>query len=809
MMPKSDTLAVICGLWVCILSSVSLSITVEERLGSSGSTVIGVLGLDEQGDHVRIVDSQSLRKQLPSLPQLPSENEYDTDLSITHLDISFKTDFQSNNVSTAVKASVENFSGNIVENAEFSVCPGNNDPYLSAGVKRIYLLEKEGKKDLCYTVRRIKDPYFKGYEREILDIYVVSFPRPVKPGEKLDIEFEYTMKGKPNHSSAPIYQSEDGLKELFLRDDFEWCPRFYVEYKPGVFSRVYRPSWKMSIEYPAGYVAAVSGELVKREERGDVVKEEWTSSLRTLPSVFISKYSVERRTKEGFTLEVYAPNEELLKKGAERFDDYIRIFHLYVELYGYPGSSTYRIVGSPVQSRGGAFGIGMGHVSSMYNLEFAPLVAHEMAHTWWGGTVSSYGEGSKFLREAMAEFSSMWAMSLLEEASFASQLRTQKIRTFCPQFVIPSAEVFPLINQEGYNPQEVTKTNYRKGPLVLNQIRLILGDEFFFKCLKAFAVKHKEDRVNIYDFIDTINRVSGRDLTPELKCLLWSAGYPSYRLIGFDSTKEDGGYRTKVRIQNDGAYGLTCPLLLKMRGREKREAFKVETNEEKEFVFRTEERVIEVVIDPDLTAFQYHPRQKVKLWMAIDLHSPPFERGSFIWVWYGKSYMYYILGEHKKAIETITEYFSYAMKQGKVASIGELLKKKNWRSFIATYLFMRSVYYLALDDREYAEEDIRTVFPWMLDVMLQRESVRPPGDFYTAGAISENNLDQYLSLLTQITGREFSFEKGFDEEAKKRKVKEWKQWWEQKGKYQKLDLDLLKERFEAHRQQESWRHCFR
>lgn len=162
-----DTSAAICGLGVCIVSSVSLGLTVEETRESSGSAAVGVLSLDEQGDHVRVVDSQSLRKGLPSLPQAPSENEYDTDLSITHLDISLKTDFQSNNVHSVVKASVENFSGSIVENAEFSVCPGNNDPYLSASVKRICVSEKDGKKDLLHTVRRIKDPYFEGYERDM------------------------------------------------------------------------------------------------------------------------------------------------------------------------------------------------------------------------------------------------------------------------------------------------------------------------------------------------------------------------------------------------------------------------------------------------------------------------------------------------------------------------------------------------------------------------------------------------------------------------------------------------------------------
>ncbi|MHC4352388.1 MAG: alpha/beta fold hydrolase [Planctomycetota bacterium] len=34
-----------------------------------------------------------------------------------------------------------------------------------------------------------------------------------------------------------------------------------------------------------------------------------------------------------------------------------------------------------------------------------------------------------------------------------------------------------------------------------------------------------------------------------------------------------------------------------------------------------------------------------------------------------------------------------------------------------------------------------------------------------------------------------------DDQAKKQKVEEWNKWWEKEGKYQKLDLGALKERF--------------
>ena len=772
------------GLSVDILSSICLGIPSDERIRLSGSTVNRVLSLDWDADYVRVVDSQSL-------PQLPTEDEYDTDLSITHLDISFKTDFQSNNVDTVVKASLENWSENTVDSAEFWLCPGMNDPDLSADIKHIYFLEKDEKRDLKYTIRRV--------ERRYKRIYVVSFERPVRPGEKLELEFEYTMKGKPDHSSTPIGQSKTGVKELFLRGDFYWCPSLFVESKKDVFPRLYEPSWKLSIEYPAGYVAVADGELVSRDQRDGVVKEEWKSLINGYAEVFISEYKVERRSADGLTLEVYAPDEELLKKASQKFDDYVRIFDLYVDLYGHPGASIYRIVGSPLL-KGRGLGLAMGQVIDMDILDMeilidgtslvTQLIAHEMAHTWWGDLVSSYGEGSKFLREAMADFSSGYAINhLAAESDFDNWLISQKRRHFCFYIAIADPpKLYPLIQQEGYDAAKVTREHKRKGPLVVNQIRITLGDEVFFQCLKAFVTKYKGKRVDIHDFIDTINRVFGRDMASDLKNLLWSAGYPSYRLVGFVSEKDEGDYRTKVRIQNQGEYGLSCPLLLKMKAGEKREMFKVDGKDEREFVFTTDERVIDVVIDPDLTAFQYHPQQRARLWMSVK------PEGFRNWLWYGKSYMYYLLGDYQKAIDTITEYFSRSMEKKKYKNIEELVV--DGLSFQAAYLFMRGIYYLALDDREHAEKDMKLAFPRMLKALQGGESVSPPSSFYRVGAVlKKGDLDQYLALLKLIAGREFSFETGLDEEAKKRKVEEWKQWWEKEGKYQKLNLSALKERF--------------
>ncbi|UCE50403.1 MAG: hypothetical protein JSW47_09600, partial [Phycisphaerales bacterium] len=292
-------------------------------------------------------------------------------------------------------------------------------------------------------------------------------------------------------------------------------------------------------------------------------------------------------------------------------------------------------------------------------------------------------------------------------------------------------------------------------------------------------------QVHIDDFVQTINAVSQRDMTSELKGLLWSAGYASYRLAGFVCEKADGGYRTKVRIHNEGQYGLTCPLLLKTIGGEKRTVFKVEGKQEKEFVFSTEYEVVDVLIDPDLTVLQYHPEQKVRLWTAIRITGTN--------ECYGKSYVYYALGEHRKAVEMISQRLHDRMMLKKENSIDGLLKKDG---YYAPYVFMRAVFYLGLDDVLHAEQDVKSAFPYMLAALQSGKSVSVPRTYYEVGAIKQKNLGEYLSLLKLIAAREFSLETGLDDAAKKTKVEEWKQWWEKEGKHRKLDLSALRDRFQ-------------
>jgi hypothetical protein len=715
-----------------------------------------------------------------------SENPYGTDLSVTNLDIDVKTDFQSNTVDVLAIATVENFSKDTIKQGEFWLCPGGfNDPSFKAAVKHIYCLNDNRKTELSFTKRMFDETWQA--KKAAMESYQVTFAQPVAPGAKVLLQFEYTMTGRPDHSSSPILMSKEGVKEIYLRGgDYLWLPILYYDITAHV--RIYPPSWTLRIAYPAGNAAVVDGELLRREENNGWIRDEWKSLAVSpgMPYLFLGPYKIAKWAKDGMTFEIYIADESLLRQTIDQFETYARIFQYGSELHGKPAHPVYRLVGSAVAGVANSFT--NGHIVHISELENTHLNAHEIAHTWWGGLVSTYGEGSEFLSESMAEFSARWILSAMGEDLSSHRTLSDgniigwKQRRYCTYLPVCDADPrnFPcLIVPANSNLKTAPARHW--GPLVVDQIRQILGDEIFFRCLKAFVDTYRGRQAGIEDFIHTLDKVSGRDMTSLLKGMLCTSGYASYRVVGLESKKTGDGYRTKIRIENEGDYGLPCPLLLQTIGGESRKTIDVEAGREREFVYTTAHRVIDAVIDPDMTTLlQYHPEQKLRLWKTMLKTIDGYGNNEA----YGASYLHYVQGEFDKAVKPVTDY----------------LDKWEIKDGFKEFVLMRGVFYLASDDLDHAEKDIKDAFPHMLDALEHDGSVGAPGAYYQTGAIQSKDLDEYLRLLGLIAGREFVFDEGMNEEAKIQRITEWKQWWERKGKQRELKVKSLKERFEARRQ---------
>ncbi len=731
-----------------------------------------------------------------------AQEKYDTDLCITHYSVAVNPDFQTNSVNLIVGMRVRNFSNKTHDKADMLCGKSGNHNDWNVEILDVWHTGKSAREKARLEVKTIKDP-FQG--KDEWPLYEVSFLHPLRPANEARLELRYRLQGKKPDDGFPLHR--DGVTELYLISDFSWLPTIYAVSKAGQFPNIYLPVWEMKIEYPFGFVGAADGKRIHREEKDQIIKENWQSLSRNFPQLFIGRYGVLTETAGRYSIDIYYPREKPVSESMRTaLSQGAHIFALFSDLFGKLESRTFKVILSATDW--GGHGLALGTVLSSQYLDIPSpaltqdTVFHEMAHSWWGISVPSFGEGSKFLREALAQFSSGWALRHLKGAGyFDSLIRHQKMNNFNYYLAREGIDSqFPLIEQEGFDPQRIIAANYRKGPLVVNQLRLELGGEVFFKALGTFARRFKGKTADIHDFIKIFNEVAGRDLKPLFKDLFWSTGYSSYKVVQLRSFDLKGEFETRVKIRNDGDVGVSCPLLLKTKAGEKRELIRVSGKSEREFIYSTSAEVTDAVVDPEQTAFQYNPEEKYRTFLDMDetyLNDHIAEN----WFVFNVSYAQFTAGQYEKAAALLSRLIQLEMDKWKAKAGKELLKNLQVLSqkagfplapLYAAYIFMRGKYYFALGDERRAEEDIKAALPVMLTYL--NDSSPSSSHSYTAtGILPPTHTPKDMELLIfHLTGRPVGFEEGIGREARKQKIREWLSWWENEGQNQRLNWDVLR-----------------
>ncbi len=140
-------------------------------------------------------------------------------------------------------------------------------------------------------------------------------------------------------------------------------------------------------------------------------------------------------------------------------------------------------------------------------------VAHELAHDWWGATVSerwlSPGTGGEWLVEGFAEFSAWRAVG--EHFGEAALVRARLRGSFDPEATRPLAEMSVLDN--GLDPQ-ARATIYAKGGTVASLLAQQLGDDPFDTAARALLDRYRYQSAGDAEIEAVFTESSGQDLKP-------------------------------------------------------------------------------------------------------------------------------------------------------------------------------------------------------------------------------------------------------------------------------------------------------
>lgn len=246
-------------------------------------------------------------------------------------------------------------------------------------------------------------------------------------------------------------------------------------------------------------------------------------------------------------------------------------------------------------SRGG----GMEHQTMSFMTHFRyPLMAHELAHQWFGNYITCATWGDLWLNEGFATYFTGVPMEFQPEFGDWQEWKASRVAHIISE---PAGSVYvtDTLDQERLFDARLT---YSKGAYVLHTVRKQIGDSAFFNGIKAYV----NDSVLAYGnattdkLFDHLQQFTPIDLTALKTEWVYGEGYPNYNL---NWQQQNNIVQIELQQQTSHSsvpfFHLNVPVLLHGKSNQKL----VHLNQQQGqtfFEIAADFDVENIVIDPDL-----------------------------------------------------------------------------------------------------------------------------------------------------------------------------------------------------------------
>ncbi len=157
------------------------------------------------------------------------------------------------------------------------------------------------------------------------------------------------------------------------------------------------------------------------------------------------------------------------------------------------------------------------------------LMAHEIAHQWFGNSASEANWHHIWLSEGFATYlTHVYFESVHGTEIFQKRLAADRSDVIGWGPATKYAIVDPRITDLN---QLLNTNSYQKGGWVLHMLRRKLGDDVFFKGLQEYYARFKYGNALSEDLQKVMEELSGSDLKPFFQQWLYRPGYPKIEVI--------------------------------------------------------------------------------------------------------------------------------------------------------------------------------------------------------------------------------------------------------------------------------------
>ncbi|MEQ8982254.1 MAG: M1 family aminopeptidase [Deltaproteobacteria bacterium] len=366
----------------------------------------------------------------------------------------------------------------------------------------------------------------------------VTFDPPLAARDRLSLEIDY--HGEPRRGLwfvGPNLFDPERPTEVWTQgqddDSRHWFPCFD--------SPNQKAPTELIAHVPPGAFALSNGELVAKEEFADESVYRYVQKIphaTYLISLVVGDYeAIEMRAGQLPVVAHVHPHQRGM--GERTFENTPAMIELFESKIGvpYPYAQYAQIVVADF-----IFG-GMENTSATTltdqilfdehsDADFRPvaesLIAHELAHQWWGDLVTCRDWSHAWLNEGFATyFELLWREHVdgPDEATYARFIDMEAY--FAERYRRP------LVERTYEEPIELfDRHQYEKGACVLHLLRFLLGEDAFWRSLSHYCETHREGSVETHDLRRAIETTTGRNLEVVFDQWVHSAGHPHVRISG-------------------------------------------------------------------------------------------------------------------------------------------------------------------------------------------------------------------------------------------------------------------------------------
>ncbi len=157
------------------------------------------------------------------------------------------------------------------------------------------------------------------------------------------------------------------------------------------------------------------------------------------------------------------------------------------------------------------------------------LVAHELAHQWFGDLVVIKHWSHAWLKEGMATYSEVLWTEHEYGADAAAYYRLNEARNYFNED--KNRYRRPIVTHVYREAIELYDRHlYEKGGCVYHMIRAELGDELFFKAIATFVQDNAHKTVETTDLLRAIEKATGKNLLFLFDQYVYRGGHPDYKV---------------------------------------------------------------------------------------------------------------------------------------------------------------------------------------------------------------------------------------------------------------------------------------